>query len=121
MAEKRFIYDTIFPLFRQEKNRKRRHIAAAVGDLLLAEGHAVGALILGGVLLMGANLNALQRAVVLGVTVVGAALHGAGDALVCVAIHILFLLLIGFCASMTRLRIFILSKYCIFHRYVVFY
>jgi hypothetical protein len=91
------------------------------GDLLLAEGHAVGALILGGVLLMGANLNALQRAVVLGVTVVGAALHGAGDALVCVAIHILFLLLIGFCASMTRLRIFILSKYCIFHRYVVFY
>jgi hypothetical protein len=70
---------------------------------------------------MGAHLNVLQRAVILGVTVIGALLNGAGDALVCVVIHVLFLLLIGFCASMTRLRIFILSKYCIFHRYVVFY
>ena len=91
------------------------------GNLLSAEGLAVGALLIGGVHLMGAHLNVLQRAVVLGVTVIGALLNGAGDALVCVAIHILFLLLIGFCASMTRLRIFILSKYCIFHRYVVFY
>ena len=95
MAEKRFIYDTIFPLFRQEKNRKRRHIAAAVGDLLLAEGHAVGALILGGVLLMGANLNALQRAVIGIAAVVSALGNGTFDALVGVTVHIHFLLCFG--------------------------
>lgn len=91
------------------------------GVLLSAEGLAVGALLIGGVHLMGAHLNVLQRAVVLGVTVIGALLNGAGDALVCVVIHVLSLLLIGFCGSITGNENFNLTKYCIFHRFVLPY
>jgi hypothetical protein len=91
------------------------------GNLLSAEGLAVGALLVGGVHLMGAHLNVIQRAVVLGVTVIGALLNGAGDALVCVAIHSFILLLIGFCGSITGKRNFNLSKYCIFHWFVLPY
>ena len=50
--------------------------------LLLAEGHAVGALILGGIALVGAHQNALQSAVVAGVGMVGALMDSALDALV---------------------------------------
>ena len=59
----------------------------AVPQLLFAEGHTVGALILGGVSLVGTHLDAVQRAVVLGVAVVGALGHGALDALVRMAVH----------------------------------
>ena len=51
-------------------------------NLLLAEGHAVGALILGGVALVSAHQNALQGAVVTGAGMVGALMDGALDALV---------------------------------------
>ena len=51
-------------------------------QLLLAEGHAVGALVLGGIALVGAHQNALQSAVVTGVGMVGALMDGALDALV---------------------------------------
>ena len=51
----------------------------------LAEGLAVGALVLGGVVLVGADLDAFERAVVLTLAVVGALLHGAGNAVVGVA------------------------------------
>ena len=50
---------------------------------------------------MGAHLNLVQRAVVLGVAVVSAGLDGAFDALVCMAVHIEFLLLIWYANSMT--------------------
>ena len=55
--------------------------------LLLAEGHAVGALVHGGAALVGAHQNTLQGAVVLAVTVMGAAADGALDALVGMAVH----------------------------------
>jgi len=61
-------------------------------SLFLTEGHAVGALILGGICLMGANQNPLQRTVVCFVTVVCALLNSTLNALVCVAIHSSFLL-----------------------------
>ena len=67
---------------------------------LLAEGLAVGTLIHGGVGLVGAYQNAVQRAVVLSITVVCAGLDGTLDALVSMAIHIHFLLFIGFRISM---------------------
>ena len=62
--------------------------------LLLAEGLAVGALIHGGIGLMGTNHDLIQGAVVLGVAVVCAGLDGAFNALVGMAIHNRFLLLI---------------------------
>lgn len=48
----------------------------------LAEGFAVGALVLGGVVLVGAHQDLVQGAVVLLAAVVGALLHGAGNAVV---------------------------------------
>ena len=63
--------------------------------LLLAEGLAVGALILGRIGLMGTHQDPVQRAVVLAVAVVGAGLDGAFDTLVCMAVHKCYLLLIG--------------------------
>ena len=60
--------------------------------LLLAEGLAVGALVHGGIHLMGADHNAVQRAVVLILTVMGALTDGAFDALVSIAVHANFLL-----------------------------
>jgi hypothetical protein len=61
---------------------------------LLAEGLAVGALILGRVHLMGAHQNPVQRAVVLILAVVCTLLDGAFDALVCMTVHGSFLLLL---------------------------
>ena len=91
-----FQYHTIFSIRRQEKKcggicRRRR--------LLSAEGFAVGALIHCGILLMGTHQNAVQGAVVFGIAVVSALLNGAFDALVCL-VHLVFLLLFGFCLSM---------------------
>ena len=63
-----------------------------VGSLFLTEGLAVSALVLGGVSLVGAHQNPVQGAVVLAVAVVGAGLNGAFDALVCMAVHVEFLL-----------------------------
>ena len=55
--------------------------------LLLAEAHAVGALIHCGIALVGANQNGIQRAVVLGPAVVGALIYGTLDALVGMTVH----------------------------------
>ena len=57
-------------------------------SLLLAEGHAVGALVLGGVALMGAHHDAVQGAVVLLFTMVCALVYGAFDGLVGMTVHI---------------------------------
>ena len=62
--------------------------------LLLAEGLAVGALIHGRVGLMGAHPDLVQGTVVFVFTVVSTGLDGTFDALVGMAIHSLFLLLI---------------------------
>ena len=56
-------------------------------QLLLAEGHAVGALVHSGIHLVGTHQDLVQRAVVFVLTMVGALLDSAFDALVCVTIH----------------------------------
>ena len=63
-----------------------------LGYLFLAEGHAVRALIHGGVAFVGANQDSVQSAVVGILAVVSTLLHGAFNALVCFAIHCLILL-----------------------------
>ena len=70
--------------------------------LLFPEGLAVGALIHGGVCLMGTYQDMLQRAVVFVVTVVRALGNGTLDASVCMAAHTWFLLCIEFGFSLTR-------------------
>ena len=62
-------------------------------QLLLAEGLAVGALVLRGVHFMGTHQDLIQRAVVLMAAVIGALLDGAFDALVCMTVHSKSLLL----------------------------
>ena len=62
--------------------------AAAVSrSLLLAEGLAVGALVVSGIHLVGANQDFVQRAVVLMAAVMGALLDGTFDTLVCMTVH----------------------------------
>ena len=56
--------------------------------LLHTEGLAVGALVLGGVCLVGAHQDPLQRTEIGILTMVSALLNGTLNALVCVAIHI---------------------------------
>ena len=60
--------------------------------LLLAEGLAVGALVHGGVALVGTYQDAVQGAVVAVGAVVSALLNGAFNALICLTIHCQFLL-----------------------------
>ena len=59
-----------------------RAAGAARAVLLLAEGQAVGALVLGGVALVGAHHDPVQGAVVGALGVVGTLLDGTLDALV---------------------------------------
>ena len=63
--------------------------------LFLAEGLAVGALVHGRILLMGAYKDAIQGAVVLGVAVIGALLDGALDALIGMTVHVFSSFLFG--------------------------
>ena len=82
----------VFPTFLHILRHSSRKTAAekppqCVACLLFAEGHAVGALVLRGAGLVGANQDPVQRAVVCGIAVVGALLDGALDALVCVIVH----------------------------------
>ena len=90
---------TILPGFRQEKFAAA---LAAAKMSLRAEGLAVGALIHGGVCLVGTYQDMLQRAVVFVVTVVCALGNGTLDASVCMAAHTWFLLCIEFGFSLTR-------------------
>ena len=68
--------------------------AAAFLPLSLTEGLAVGALVLSGICFVGADQNAIQRAVVLAVTVVSTGLNGAFNTLVGIAVHVFLLLLL---------------------------
>ena len=72
--------------------------------LLLTEGHTVGALVLGGITLVGTNQNAFQRAVVLGVALVSAGLDGAFGTLVGIAVHCDILLFFEIGVSMAGSR-----------------
>ena len=93
-----FNYDTSFSPFRQE-TEYLGPVAWATGpykgELFLFKGHTVGALVHGGVGLMGTHHDPLQRAVVLSVAVVSALGNGAFDALVGMTVHIHFLLYFG--------------------------
>ena len=60
---------------------------AAAQGLLFAEGLAVGALIHGGICFMGADLDAIQAAVVLGVAVISALSNGTFDTFVGMTAH----------------------------------
>ena len=71
----------------------RRKLRQPRRPLLFAEGHAVGALIHGGVALVGAHPDLVQGAVVGLAAVVGAGDHSAFDGLVGMAIHDIRLLL----------------------------
>ena len=75
--------------------------AAAVSrSLLLAERLAVGALVVSGIHLVGANQDFVQRTVVLVAAVMGALLDGTFDTLVCMTIHRKASFEIGFGNSM---------------------
>ena len=88
-------YFTRFCFFRQEfcSENDCRYIddpaAAAAGSvgLLLAEGHAVGALVHGGIGLVGTHQDAVQGTVVGAVAVISTLGNGTLDALVGVAVH----------------------------------
>ena len=69
-------------------------VAAAFLFLSLAEGLAVGALVLGGICFVGTHQNAVQRAIVLTVAMVGTLLNGTLNTLVCIAVHNFLLLLL---------------------------
>ena len=69
-------------------------------QLLLAEGHAVSALVHGGIHLVGAYHDLVQGAVVLVAAMVGALLDSAFDALVGMTVHIKASFEMGFGNSM---------------------
>ena len=56
-------------------------------ELFLAEGHAVSALVHGGITFVSANQNAIQSAIVGVLTVVCALVNSTLNALVCFTIH----------------------------------
>ena len=76
----------------QKSNKKGVRCTHPKEELLLAEGLAVGALVHGGVTLVGSDQNTVQSTVVCITAVVCALLNGAFDALVCFTIHCQFLL-----------------------------
>jgi len=67
--------------------RQQNAAAFPLTDLLLAERLAVSALVGGGIHLVGAHQDLVQRTVVLMAAVMGALLDGTFNALVCMAVH----------------------------------
>jgi len=97
--------DTIIPVsnsFVKKKCGSRSCRGDRSPSLLLAEGLAVGALVLGGVHLMGAHQDPVQRAVVLVLAMVSALLNSAFDAFVGMTIHRKASFDFGFGASMSK-------------------
>ena len=104
-----FNYSLIYRFWRissRYKRKMRQRIAAASAGLLRPEGLAVGALVLGGVGLVGAHQNPVQGAVVLGVAVVSAGLDGAFNALVCMTVHNFFPPFVWYGLSMAEKQVF---------------
>ena len=79
-------------------------------ELLLAEGHAVGALILGGICLVGTHGDAVERTVVFLLAVMGALADSTFDGLVGMAVHKKASFEIGFGSSMDRFPKTMLEK-----------
>ena len=79
------------------KRKIRRQSPPYLRFSLLAEGLTVGALVHGGICLMGTYQDPLQRAEISILAMVGALLNGTLNALVCMAIHgyILLLFMMG--------------------------
>ena len=86
-----FPYDTM--IFHFVKSEMRRQKPPHSFPSLLAEGLAVGALICGGIGLMSTNQDPVQGAVVCLLAVMLALLDSAFNALVCMTIHGVLLLL----------------------------
>lgn len=76
---------------RQEKKRQLKKLPLFFQErffrLLLAEGHTVSTLILGGIALVGAHADPIQGAVIFLLAVVCALMDGAFDGLVGMAVH----------------------------------
>ena len=81
------IIPQIFLLVKEKKKGNRLGFPFEKAGLLSAEGHAVGALVHGGIALVGAHQNLIQGAVVFALAVVCALMNGALHALVGMAIH----------------------------------
>jgi len=77
----------LFPFPSRENTTNAAAKRCRIWFLALTEGLAVGALILGGIGLVGTHQDSIQGAVILAVAVVSAGLNGAFDALVCIVIH----------------------------------
>ena len=75
------------------KSEIRRHSPPYLRFSLLTEGFAVSTLVSSGIGLMGTNQDPLQAAEVCVLAVMGALLNGTLNALVCMAIHGVLLLL----------------------------
>ena len=71
---------------------------------LFPEGHTVGALIHGGIALMGTYQDSLQRTEILLAAVVCALLNGTLDTLVCMAVHVFYSSFFRDSASITGLN-----------------
>ena len=97
-------------MFRQGKLRQHLLPQSSQRSLLLAEGLAVGALVSGGIHLMGTHQNLVQGTVVLVAAVMGALLDGTFDTLVGMTIHRKASFEIGFGNSMGTFRKIILEK-----------
>ena len=82
--------------------------------LLLSEGLTVGASIHSGIYFVGANLDPIQRAVILILAVVCALGNGTLNALVCVTVHSEFLLLFEFGFSMAPKNEIIQTEFSFF-------
>ena len=81
-------YHNGFMSFRQGPQKENAATSAAAFDsLLLAEGLTVGALIHGGIHLVGAHQNLVQGAIVLVAAMMGTLSDGTLDTLVSMAIH----------------------------------
>ena len=81
--------------------RKIAAAGAAASGSLLAEGLAVRALVHGGIHLVSADQDPVQRAVILAVAVISALLNGAFNALVGMVVHDALPPCFGFGDSMT--------------------
>ena len=93
-------HDTPLDGVRQGKIAAALPLPRFLASLLLAEGLAVGALVLSGVHLVGAHQNPVQGAVVLILAMISTLLNGTLDALVGMAIHKNASFEFGFAASM---------------------
>ena len=76
-----------FPYHTMDFNFVKKKRCGKISGIGVSEGLAVGALVHGGVCLVGTNQDAFQGAEVCILAVMGALCNGAFNALVCMAVH----------------------------------